>query len=77
MILLEDWSWGHSFTAGNSTITQWKKGDIVYWEPYMFHCGANASMIDKVTLNVTGFKTTDSLHHARKKRLIKEKNVAW
>ena len=38
----------------------------------MFHCGANAGMIDKITLNVTGFETIDSLHNARKKKLIKE-----
>ena len=62
MILLEDWKWGHSFTAGNSTITQWKQGDVVYWEPYMFHCGANAGMEDKITLNVTGFECKESLH---------------
>ena len=70
MILLEDWSWGHSFTAGNSTITQWKQGDIVYWEPYMFHCGANAGMIDKITLNVTGFENSKSLHKSKRKKVI-------
>lgn len=71
MVLMEDWDWGHSFTAGNSTITQWKQGDVVFWEPYMFHCGANAGMQDKITLNVTGFETSKSLHLNKKKKIIK------
>ena len=70
MLMLQDWEWGHYFTAGNDTITQWKQGDLYYWEPHMFHCGANAGVSKKITLNITGIVKKDSLHLSNKKKLI-------
>ena len=52
------------------TITQWKQGDLYYWEPHIFHCGANAGVSKKITLNITGIVKKDSLHLSNKKKLI-------
>ena len=70
MLMLEDWKWGHYFTAGNDTITQWKQGDLFFWEPHIFHCGANAGIDKKITLNITGFASNESLHLKNKKKSI-------
>jgi hypothetical protein len=67
MIFLTDWDWGHYFAIGNNVIHQWKSGDMITWQPHMHHCGSNAGMIPKITLNITGFVEKNSLH----KKIIK------
>ena len=62
MIFLTDWDWGHYFAIGNNIIHQWKSGDMITWDPFMHHCGSNAGMVPKITLNITGFIEKDSLH---------------
>ena len=64
MMMVEDSQPGHYFSAGNQTISNWKKGDIFYWHPNMYHCGANAGIQRKITLNMTGFADENCLHHA-------------
>tara|TARA_B100000795_G_scaffold114994_1_gene85383 strand:- start:9027 stop:9689 length:663 start_codon:yes stop_codon:yes gene_type:complete len=63
MMMVEDSQPGHYFSAGNQTISSWKQGDIFYWEPNMFHCGANAGIQRKITLNITGFAGENCLHN--------------
>ena len=70
MLMVDDWKWGHFFTAGNNTITQWKQGDLFYLEPHIFHCGANAGIEKKITLNITGLVSKNSLHIVNKKKSI-------
>jgi hypothetical protein len=62
MVFLKDWDWGHYFGIGNNVIHQWKAGDMITWNPHMHHCGSNAGMSPKITLNITGFIEKDSLH---------------
>tara|TARA_B100001013_G_C24569661_1_gene426035 strand:+ start:375 stop:1052 length:678 start_codon:yes stop_codon:yes gene_type:complete len=62
MMFLTDWHWGHHLGIGNNIIHQWKAGDMITWEPHMHHCGSNSGMIPKITLNITGFIESNSLH---------------
>jgi hypothetical protein len=72
MLFLTDWSWGHYFAVGNSVVHQWKMGDLITWSPHMHHCGSNAGMEPKITVNITGVITKKSLH---KKKGIKIKDL--
>jgi hypothetical protein len=67
MIFLTDWNWGHYFAVGNSVIHQWKKGDVITWKNHMHHCGSNAGMIPKMTMNITGIVNKQSVHLGKKK----------
>lgn len=62
MVFLTDWNWGHYFCVGNNVVHQWKAGDIITWEPHVHHCGSNAGMTPKITLNITGLVEKSSLH---------------
>ncbi len=62
MVFLTDWDWGHYFCVGNNVVHQWKAGDLITWEPHVHHCGSNAGMTPKITLNITGLVQKNSLH---------------
>jgi len=62
MVFLTDWEWGHYFCVGNNVVHQWRAGDMITWDPIVHHCGANAGMAPKITLNVTGLVEKESLH---------------
>lgn len=62
MVFLTDWDWGHYFCVGNNVVHQWKAGDIITWKPHVHHCGSNAGMTPKITLNITGLIEKNSLH---------------
>jgi hypothetical protein len=62
MMMVEDSKPGHYFSAGNQTVYEWCQGDIFYWEPNTYHCGANAGFDRKITLNLTGFANDNALH---------------
>ena len=66
MIFLEDWDWGHFFCVGSSVIKKWKKGDIITWNPIIHHTGSNGGMRPKVTMNITGVITKNSIHLGKK-----------
>jgi hypothetical protein len=66
MIFLTDWDWGHYFCVGNNVVHQWRAGDIITWNPIVHHCGSNAGMTPKITLNVTGLIEKNSLHVKKK-----------
>ena len=60
-LFLEDWNWGHYFTAGNNVMHQWKQGDILELKPRMHHATCNAGMIPKLTMTITGTVTEEFL----------------
>tara|TARA_A100001015_G_scaffold283327_1_gene348535 strand:- start:1319 stop:1999 length:681 start_codon:yes stop_codon:yes gene_type:complete len=66
MVFLTNWDWGHYFCVGNNVVHQWKAGDIITWDPLIHHCGSNAGMSPKITLNITGFVEKDSIHLNKK-----------
>ena len=70
MIFLEDWHWGHFFCVGSSIVPKWKKGDIITWDPILHHTGSNGGMRSKITMNITGVITKDSIHLNKKKKFI-------
>ena len=67
MVFLTDWDWGHYFCIGNNVIHQWKAGDVITWDPLIHHCGSNAGMSPKITLNITGVVEKNSIHLRKKK----------
>ena len=62
LIMLEDWHWGHFIQIGNNVLSQWKAGDIFTWPFGMWHTSANAGIEPKLTMQVTGLITENSLH---------------
>ena len=60
-LFLENWNWGHYFTAGNNVMHQWKQGDILELKPRMHHATCNAGMIPKLTMTITGTITEEFL----------------
>ena len=60
-LFLEDWNWGHYFTAGNNVMHQWKQGDILQLKPRMHHATCNAGMVPKLTMTITGTITEEFL----------------
>ena len=66
MVFLTDWDWGHYFCVGNNVVHQWIAGDIITWDPIVHHCGSNAGMTPKITLNITGLVGKSSLHVKKK-----------
>ena len=70
MVFLTDWDWGHYFCVGNNIVHQWRAGDIITWDPLVHHCGSNAGMTPKITLNITGLVNSKSIHLLKKKTFI-------
>jgi len=54
-IYLEDWQLGHFIQYGNTVSTHWSRGEGFLWDSEVLHLGANAGMIPKYTLQVSGF----------------------
>lgn len=54
-IFLQDWQWGHFFQIDNQSISNWTKNTGFIFNNQVIHSSANASFIDKFTLQVTGF----------------------
>ena len=63
MVFLTDWDWGHYFCVGNNIVHQWRAGDIITWDPIVHHCGSNAGMTPKITLNITGLVNSNSIQN--------------
>ena len=62
MVFLEDWDWGHFLQVGNNVLSNWIKGDTYTWGYGMYHLSSNAGIKDKLTMQITGLVTDDSLH---------------
>ena len=62
MMFLTDWDYGHFFCVGSSIVEKWKKGDVITWDPHIHHCGCNGGITPKVTMNITGVVSKNSIH---------------
>jgi hypothetical protein len=71
MVFLTDWDWGHFFSVGSTIVNKWKKGDIITWDPIMFHTGSNSGISPKVTMNITGLIGNKSIHLNKKAEIYK------
>ena len=71
MVFLKDWDWGHNFSVGSSIVNKWKKGDIITWDPKIFHTGSNGGMSPKITMNITGLINKESIHLNNKPKVYK------
>jgi hypothetical protein len=55
IVMLQDWEPGQFFMYGNAMFSHWRAGDIVTFDwPNMPHCTANASLVPRALLVVTG-----------------------
>ena len=71
MVFLKDWDWGHNFSVGSSIVNKWKKGDIITWDPKIFHTGSNSGISPKITMNITGLINKKSIHLNNKPKVYK------
>ncbi len=54
IIALEDWEWGQCFMFGAETWSQWRAGDVVYWNFGVPHCASNMGFAPRICMSVTG-----------------------
>ena len=57
LIALEDWDWGQCFMFGAQTWSQWRAGDVIFWNFGTPHCAANMGFTPRISLSVTGQET--------------------
>jgi len=57
IIFLDDWYPGHFFEINGHSITNYKKGDFVFWEGSTPHMAANIGIKTRYTMQITGHKT--------------------
>ena len=72
MVFLTDWDWGHYFCRQQccSSVESWGYYNM---EPHIHHCGSNAGMTPKITLNITGLVEKGSIHLSKKKKFYLNK----
>lgn len=59
-VTLDDWRWGQFLVMGNYNWTQWKAGDVMWFDWHdMPHASANAGHFPRPMLKLTGFKTPE------------------
>lgn len=64
MIQLTDWEPGHFFSYGNYTFTGWRAGDVTTFDWINVpHSTANSGLKPRVTLQVTGIITENTLNY--------------
>lgn len=64
MIQLTDWEQGQFFGYGNYTFTGWRAGDVTSFDwMNVPHCTANAGHKPRVTLQVTGIITENTIKY--------------
>tara|TARA_B100001057_G_scaffold134288_1_gene133750 strand:- start:1344 stop:1907 length:564 start_codon:yes stop_codon:yes gene_type:complete len=56
IIFLDDWQPGHFFEIDGNSITNYKKGDYIFWSGSTPHMAANIGLKDRYTLQITGHK---------------------
>jgi hypothetical protein len=71
-IMVYDWQPGHVWAYGNTYWKQWKAGDIAWhnWRDIP-HGTCNFGRSDRVTLQVTGLTTPETLEILQKKSIIR------
>jgi len=75
LIFIEDWHWGHFLQIGNNVVTNWKSGDVYTWDFGMYHLSANAGIVDKYTMQITGLPQKDAWHLKNKKSFKIKKGI--
>ena len=59
-IYLKDWEFGHMIqyydTKEWHISTHWKQGEGFLWDSDILHLSCNAGLMDKYTLQISGFK---------------------
>jgi hypothetical protein len=68
IIAMEDWDWGQVFHFGSTGWTQWRSGDIIYWDFGVPHCTANMGYVPRISASITGLATNkfyQKINHAR------------
>lgn len=58
LIALEDWDWGQCFMFGAQTWSQWRAGDVIFWNFGTPHCAANMGFTPRISISVTGNETS-------------------
>jgi len=54
IVYLEDWKPGHVSEIDGVGVTNWKKGDYLFWESDVPHMAANIGLEPRYTLQITG-----------------------
>ena len=68
MVFMEDWQPGHTFLVEDENVSNWLKGDMIYWDD-KFHLGSNGGSVPKTTLNITGINVPSSAHNLKNPNL--------
>lgn len=59
-VALDDWNWGQFMTMGNYNWSNWKAGDVMWFDWYdMPHASANAGFFARPMLKLTGYTTPE------------------
>ena len=56
VVFLDDWQPGHVFEIDGYSVTDYKKGDYVFWRGKTPHMAANIGLKDRYTMQITGHK---------------------
>ena len=56
VVFLDDWKPGHVFEIDGQSITNYKKGDYVFWRGNTPHMAANIGLLPRYTMQITGHK---------------------
>ena len=54
VVFLQDWASGHYFEIDGTGITNWSKGDYVFWRSDVKHMASNIGIKKRFTLQLTG-----------------------
>jgi len=57
LIALQDWNWGQVLMFGTGCWTQWKAGDMIYWDYGIPHCASNMGYEPRISVSITGLAT--------------------
>jgi len=61
LVHLQDWEFGQMLQWGTKTITQWRAGDVLTWDPNIPHASANSSRSKRYSLRLTGVPSKNTL----------------
>lgn len=56
IVFLDEWHPGHVFEINGHSITNYKKGDFIFWQGSTPHMAANIGLTTRYTMQITGHK---------------------
>ena len=68
LISLEDWEWGQVMMFGAQSWSQWKAGDLIFWDYGVPHCSSNMGYHPRISVSITGLATDkffDRIKHGK------------